>query len=160
MARLPGWLDKHRGGEHESWADRYAEAYPGRNVLRDVALEFARCAISVAGQALAEWGRKPDQFGNLDHRKAGLTEQQARAVAAQVWGVMALAIAGLHDGAFESHVEREMGFDLDGLFSFAMRGDFRTPPKTIEFEIPAIIRELMPPQDLLKLGRKASRKRA
>jgi hypothetical protein len=144
VARFAHWHRKHRNERRTHWSAAFAKFYPGRNPLRDIVLAVGRDQLSLFGSMLANWADRPADTGKCDWREDGLSQAQARAVAAKVWALVALAVTRYHDDRLDDRLIESTGCDLDAWLSFLMEGDFQTEARVMDVELPPAIAALMP----------------
>jgi hypothetical protein len=156
VARFASWLRKHRNERRQHWSAAFAKLYPNRNPLRDIVLAVGRDQLSLFGTMLANWADRPADAGKCDWREDGLSQAQARAVAAKVWVLVALAVVQYHDVLLDARVMKTTGGDLDAWLSFLMEGDFTTDARVMDVELPPAIAALMPPGFTDALARRPS----
>lgn len=150
-ARFARWYLQREQSRRTTMADALAHLAPGCNPLRELTDQFRRGALRAIAATLRSWADEPNEHGDLDYRKAGISKTQARAVAWQVFAGTMMALAAYQTERFEVDLQAEIGADLDDLLSLWTEGDFRTRwPEPLN-DIPTCILPCMPPKTRARL---------
>lgn len=145
-ARFPRWLMEHEGRRRASMADYFTENHPGHNPLREMVDTFRRGSLYAIAASLRNWADSPAKNGKLDYRTIGITRDQARAVAWQVYAEIMLVMAAYQVERFDHDLRNELDGDLDDWMSLLTEGDFRTTWPEPMSVFPEKIIDLMPPE--------------